>query len=75
MMYLTFEVSASVQQVLQLVDLSYDEERILSGLRTGELLTTTWHKEGQRSELTTVNGDLVAYVKSQSMDGEYTDFR
>lgn len=80
---LAFEiVSATVHQVIVITNNNYDEDKIIKGLHSGEIVTTTWHDQGIKDasfkglELAVVlTGEVIGYVKSQEVDGEYVDYR
>jgi hypothetical protein len=74
---LAFEVQGSVHQRVTLLDLSYTEESIIEGLKSGELATTTWH-DGSNTYATIdecATGKEIALIISQEIEGEYFDFR
>jgi SUMO ligase MMS21 Smc5/6 complex component len=80
---LAFEiVSAIVHQVIVITNDNYDEDKIIKGLGSGEIVTTVWHDQGSKGasfkglELSVVStGEVIGYVKSQEVDGEYVDYR
>jgi hypothetical protein len=74
---IAFEVQGSVFQRAVIMDIQYDEESIIEGLKSGELVTTTWH-DGNDTEAyveVTRTGERVAQVVSQEIEGEYFDWR
>lgn len=75
---IAFEVQGSVHQRAVLLEPSdWTEERIVEGLASGDLVTTTWHDGGNTEayveELST--GRRIALIVSQEIEGEYFDFR
>lgn len=74
---LRFDINvASVVQMVLIVDDSYDEDSIVSGLQSGELVTTTWFGgEADKAIRELSTGNVIAKIMSQEVDGEYSEFR
>ena len=73
---LAFEIAATCHQILETVG-DWTEEEIIEGLQTGRMATSTWHEgyDTQTAVELIATGEEVAKIKSQQIDGEYTDFR
>lgn len=83
-LHITFDITATVHQVITITEPEYDEARILAGLRAGTIVTTTWHNQGESGEdgnpqalaLFDNQADKqIGFVRSQTVDGDYEDFR
>lgn len=75
---IAFDVyDASVLQVIRLINPSYDKEKIIEGLESGTLATSTWFYEGDNTFIdVTATGEHIAQVVSQEInDGTYEEFR
>lgn len=68
-------IAGTVHQIVEIVEPTYDEEQIIEGLKTGKMVTTMGHDENPSSIDITANGETVAIILSQEVDGEYEDFR
>jgi len=74
---IAFDVQGTVFQRAVIMDTQYDEESIIEGLKSGELVTTTWH-DGNDTEAyveITRTGEPIARIVSQEIEGEYDDWR
>lgn len=69
--------SASVTQMIKIIDTNYDESSIISGLKDGSLCTTTWHgsDNGIPDISITATGEVVGIILSQEIEGNYDEFR
>ncbi|MBC5852122.1 hypothetical protein [Vibrio metschnikovii] len=69
--------SASVTQIIKIIDTNYDESSIISGLKDGSLCTTTWHgsDNGIPDISITATGEVVGIILSQEIEGNYDEFR
>ncbi len=67
--------SASVSQMVQIINDNYDEDSIIDGLKDGSLSTTTWHGNGIPDISITATGEVVGIILSQEIEGNYDEFR
>ncbi|ENK2262573.1 hypothetical protein AB3A98_002620 [Vibrio parahaemolyticus] len=67
--------SASVSQMVQIINDNYDEDSIIDGLEDGSLSTTTWHGNGIPEITITATGEVVGIILSQEIEGHYDEFR
>lgn len=73
---INFNICGSVVQVLDIIHPEYDEERIIDELGSGTILTTTWFdtEDKHKPAISLHDGTIIAYLLSQEIDGEYSDF-
>lgn len=73
---LSFEIdNGSAYQKVEILDDSYTEEMIIDGLKSGKLVTSTWHGD-ITPEITYVNTDhVVGRIISQEIEAEYSNYR
>lgn len=72
---IAFEVQATCQQVIKVLNDKWDEDRIIEGLKSGMLVTSTWINEGEGTFLEDLSGNVIGRIVSQQVDGDYSDFR
>lgn len=74
---LAFDIDlATCHQIIEILDTDYNEEKLIEGLNKGELFTTTWYDNGFTQYIDKASdGNAVAKILSQELDGEYSDFR
>lgn len=74
---LSFDIVAGgVDQELEVINESYDEESIIEGLKCGNLATTIGHDIGNSQYISVVATDeRIAKIISQDSNGEYEDYR
>lgn len=72
---IAFEIQATCQQVIKVLNNKWDEDRIIEGLKTGMLVTSTWINEGEGTFLEDLSGNVIGRIVSQQVDGDYSDFR
>jgi len=69
-------ISGSVDQQVKILNSSYDEDKIVSGLRSGVLATTTCFEQGSIKTIFVVRtGEKIAEIISQEINAEYDDYR
>lgn len=74
---LAFDIdSGSVYQKIEILDKSYTEEMIIDGLKSGILVTSTWHGGGIVPEITfSDTGNVVGRVIEQEIEAYYNNYR
>jgi len=69
-------LEATVDQQVKVINSSYDEEKILDGLKNGTLETQTSVEQGGIQTIDVVGtGEAIAEIISQEINGEYDDYR
>lgn len=72
---LAFEATATVHQEIELLN-GISELELVEGLQRGVYATTMGHEKGNEPAITRIADDVVvARIVSQSVDGEYQDYR
>ena len=74
---ISFDIKdGEARQGILILDKSYDEDRVIKELETGEILTSLGYDEKEKRYIVknTVESEIVAEIKSQSVDGSYEIF-
>lgn len=83
---LAFEADITVHQTIKITAGDLDKQSLIQGLRDGHITTTMWHEQGEAKTQDTPCYELidsrrdegcqvVGYVYSQTVDGEFKNFR
>jgi len=72
---LEFDATIEVKQRIKIIDKSLTKSKLISGIKNGEYLTTTWINENQSSYIENKDGMIVAMILSQETEGEYENFK
>lgn len=81
---LAFEAEVTVHQTIRLL-YPMSEDDVVSGLRACRIITTLWHNQGEsgaskrQCELLDLSRpaeqQLIGFIESQQVDGDYRDYR
>lgn len=66
----------SVSHEIEILNLDYNKDKIVDGLKTGNLSTTMYHDSYELSYITdTFTGENIAVIHGQEVDGMYSNYR
>lgn len=74
-----FDINATIEQKIILTDKHYSEDDLINGLKSGNIITTIWHGQGnglnpyELEVLDIIKDKKIGYIKSQSAT-EYSEY-